>query len=78
VTAMTGVERALFKSGLKPTRHKQHLVNWRFSRRRLWASLALVGSKFLGNSWVKSGWCLPRRGWSIVRYKTNRLRRRHR
>src|SRR5437899_1908213 len=24
--------------------------------RRLWASLALVGSNFLGNSWVESGW----------------------
>jgi cysteinyl-tRNA synthetase len=28
---------------------------FRFSRRRLWGSLALVGSNFLDNSWVKSG-----------------------
>ena len=46
-------------------RHKQRLVNWRFSRKWLWVSLALVGSHFLGNSWVKSGWRLPHRGWSF-------------
>src|SRR5882672_9420229 len=28
-----------------------------FLRATLWPSLALVGSNFLGNSWVKSGWC---------------------
>jgi hypothetical protein len=28
---------------------------WKFSRRRLWASLVLVWSNFLGNSWVNSG-----------------------
>jgi hypothetical protein len=43
----------LFKSRLEPKRHKQCIVNKRFSRRRLWGSLALVGSNFLGNSWVK-------------------------
>jgi hypothetical protein len=47
-------------------------VNQSFSRRRLWACLVLVGSNFLGNSWVKSGcregaivtafrWCPARR-----------------
>src|SRR5690349_5383854 len=30
------------------------LVDQRFLRRRLWASLAPVGSHFLGNSWVKA------------------------
>src|SRR5215467_9875658 len=40
----------------EPTSYKQHVVNWSFSRERLWGSLALVGSNFLGNSWVKSGW----------------------
>ena len=33
----------------------------RFVRRRLRASLALVGSNFLGNARVKSGWRLPPR-----------------
>lgn len=35
--------------------HKQRLVHQRFLRKWLSASLALVGSNFLGNSWVKSG-----------------------
>jgi hypothetical protein len=47
---------SLFQSRLEPTRHKQRLVNSRSLRRRLWVSLALVGSNFLGNSWVQSGW----------------------
>src|SRR5262245_27422557 len=46
---------SLFKSRQEPTLHKQTLVSRRVSRNRLWPSLALVGSNFLGNSWVKSG-----------------------
>ena len=42
----------LSKSRLEPTRHTQRIVNQRFHRKRLWVSLALVGSNFLGNSWV--------------------------
>ena len=30
-------------------------VNQSFSRRRLWAALALVGSNFLGEVWVPRG-----------------------
>jgi hypothetical protein len=50
-----GDVQARFESRLEPMRHEQRLVNHRFSRNRLWDSLALVGSNFLGNSWVKSG-----------------------
>src|SRR5262249_30063237 len=50
-----------FKSTLEPKRHEQHAVIQRFSRRRLWGSLALVGSNFLGNSWVKVWMHSPRR-----------------
>ena len=54
-TRLTIGSKALFKRTPEPTRHEQRLVNQRFSRRRLWGSLVLVGSNFLGNSWAKSG-----------------------
>src|SRR5262249_30284630 len=44
-----------FKTTPEPARHKESLVNARFSGHRLWGSLALVGCNFLGNSWVRSG-----------------------
>ena len=55
---MSGNRTSPFRIKPEPKRHKQRLVNQRFSHHRLWASLALVGSNFLGNSWVKSGWPL--------------------
>ena len=44
----------LYMSTAEPTRHEQRLERSRFSRRRLGGCWALVGSNFLGNSWVKS------------------------
>ena len=44
-----------FQNDARASTHKESLVNARFSGHRLWGSLALVGSNFLGNSWVRSG-----------------------